>query len=363
MQLDYRPLEEPVTEAMIKKYAAEHVSWHTPKFIGLFGGGIWLAFMVSTIVANLSSGGGWNGRMAAMLILMTLISIGAVAASLALTRAIAKNVARMNRFAEVNGAVYSSNIPPSGMTGLIFDNGHSRMITESLALPRGVEFGNYRYVTGSGKNRSTHTFGYARVALGRNLPNMVLDAKLNNFIGTSLPDSFDASQKLSLEGDFDKHFDLYVPKDYQRDALYVFTPDVMQALIQHGRLLDMEVVGSDLFMYSKKTIGLTSKNQLQAWIMVVDAISSELKDQSKRYVDERAVQTQSALPVVAVQGQRLKKTNNYTVLLLFAGFVFVVFAPGFLPSEPAQAIAMAGWSVVFIVGLGLLIRRLIKSSR
>ena len=42
------------------------------------------------------------------------------------------------------------------------------------------------------------------------------------------------TQVLSLEGDFDRYFTLYCPKEYERDALYVFTPDLMALLDRRG---------------------------------------------------------------------------------------------------------------------------------
>ncbi|MEO7546479.1 MAG: hypothetical protein ABIT21_09370 [Terrimesophilobacter sp.] len=74
------------------------------------------------------------------------------------------------------------------------------------------------------------------------VPNMILDAKSNNFLWTNLPQNFSRNQVLSLEGDFDKHFTLYCPKEYEHDALYVFTPDLMTRLIDHAAGYDVELV-------------------------------------------------------------------------------------------------------------------------
>src|SRR5690606_7535742 len=105
-------------------------------------------------------------------------------------------------------------------------------------------FGNLRYVTGSGKSRSVHQWGFLAVGLDRRLPHMVLDSRANNrMLGLSnLPAGFRRDQILSLEGDFDRYFTLYCPKEYERDALYVFTPDLMALLIDEAAPYDVEVV-------------------------------------------------------------------------------------------------------------------------
>lgn len=48
---------------------------------------------------------------------------------------------------------------------------------------------------------------------------------------------------LSLEGDFDRYFTLYCPGDYERDALYVFTPDLLALLIDESRHFAANALG------------------------------------------------------------------------------------------------------------------------
>jgi hypothetical protein len=361
MRLNYDTLALPVTDADIKHYAAKETAWLTPRMIALvfvFFGGI---LLVPTAIGMLSSGRLFEPQGAITMSILATIVVGVVVGAIFVTKTAARETVRMRRFAEANGAILTKNGSPIGMSGLIFDNGHSRMVDYAYALPDGVELGNYRYTTGSGKNQTTHTFGYARVALGRNLPHMVLDAKGNNFFGSSLPDTFQASQRLSLEGNFNEYFDLYVPENYQRDALYIFTPDVMQALVDHGKDVDIEVVGNELYIYSKSTIAMTSKIHLQSWMNIVESISTELKDQSKRYLDERMSASQVAgavMPEVATEGKRLKKSQNYVVIILAVAFVFVLFAPNFLPEQFGPIFVLLNPMTLLLIALAVLIRKL-----
>lgn len=80
---------------------------------------------------------------------------------------------------------------------------------------RFLDMGNYRYTTGSGKNRTTHHWGYMVLALDRALPHMMLDSRANNrlFGATNLPTYFKKDQVLSLEGDGeDAHSDRSLPR-------------------------------------------------------------------------------------------------------------------------------------------------------
>ena len=161
---------------------------------------------------------------------------------------------RLNRFAEANGMQYIPNLPGPGLPGMIFGVGSARAASDLLRgeQPRFVEFGNYRYTTGSGKNRTTHTWGYVAIKLDVPLPNIVLDATGNNglFGASNLAAAFDRDQRLSLEGDFDTYFSLYCPQGYERDALYLFTPDIMARFVDNAAALDVEIVDDWLFLYA-----------------------------------------------------------------------------------------------------------------
>jgi len=255
-----------------------------------------------------------------MLAMLTFFA-GVVAVAAVVIKRSERRKAKLYRFAVQNGVEPLFEKSPLSYTGMIFDEGHSRKINEALILPDGAELGNYEYVTGSGKNRSTHRYGYVKIPLTRNLPHMVLDGKANNFLGfTGMTDSFDRSQKLSLEGDFDNYFTLYAPKQYERDALYVFTPDVMQVLIDEGKRFDMEIVDDELYAYSNTTFDLISKKQLSSLMKIIETVGSEIRDQTKRYADENVQSTEQN--IIAEKGRRLDKGFNWAIFLILGIIVF-----------------------------------------
>ncbi|WP_338037096.1 hypothetical protein [Microbacterium lushaniae] len=165
--------------------------------------------------------------------------------------------------------------------------------------PRFVEFANYRYTTGSGKNRTTHKWGYVAVKLDTPLPHIVLDAIGNNglFGVSNLPAAFDRDQRLSLEGDFDRYFSLYCPADYERDALYLFTPDIMARFIDNAAALDVEIVDDWLFLYAKRDLS-TLDPATWAWLFSVVAALLDKFDQWARWRDDRLAHA----PMAAADG-------------------------------------------------------------
>ena len=229
---------------------------------------------------------------------------------------------RLDRFASANGLVFSPTGVDPQYPGAIFQLGRSRTAVDHLqsASGRFLDYGNYRYVTGSGKNQTTHNWGFLALQLDRALPNMVLDSKANNglFGGSNLPATFSKDQILHLEGDFDNYFTLYCPKEYERDALYVFTPDLMALLIDNASPFDVEIVDKWMFVYSSAVLDLRQPAVHQRLLGIVDTVGAKTLTQTDRYTDERV--GNPAANVVAPQGQRLKRGLSVGAIILVVVF-------------------------------------------
>lgn len=260
---------------------------------------------------------------------------------------------RLDRFAQANGMTWYPEAKAPALPGMIFDAGHSRVATDILRgdRPRLVEFANYRYKTGSGKNESTHTWGYVAVKLANPLPHIVLDATGNNgWFGSNLPESFDTHQRLSLEGDFDRYFALYCPEGYERDALYLFTPDIMARFVDNAAALDVEIVDDWLFLYAQRDLSTLDPATWEWLFSVVRSLLDKLA-QWERWRDDRltdaattraAASGGAALPFaaptsaltppgtlttppvgVAPQGRRLKSRFSVFGAILVVGFLAI----------------------------------------
>ncbi|SFR87739.1 hypothetical protein SAMN04487846_0188 [Microbacterium sp. cf046] len=210
---------------------------------------------------------------------------------------------RLSRFAAANGMTFLPSLPAPALPGMIFNVGGARSSSDLVRgeEPRFVEFANYQYTTGSGKNRTTHRWGYVAIKLDVPLPNIVLDATSNNSLfGSNLPATFDRDQKLSLEGDFDQHFSLYCPEGYEQDALYLFTPDIMARFIDHAAALDVEIVDDWLFLYGKREFSSLDP-ATWAWLFSVVAALLDKFAQWARWRDEK-LQTDAAAFGAATPG-------------------------------------------------------------
>lgn len=244
---------------------------------------------------------------------------------------VARQQVRLRAFAAVNGFSYlgSANTSIDTYNGMMMNEGHTRTIYAGIRSTLGIQYelANCSYTTGAGKNSRTYYYGFIRIKLPRRLPHMVLDATANNTFGrfSNLPLTFREGQKLSLEGDFDKYFTLYAPAEYKTDALYVFTPDVMQLFIGSVHTFDAEIVDDDLYLYSPRLFELDTPASLQALLDLIDNIYPKIYNQSSYYADSRV--GERAVNDIAPQGARLKSRISYVAIAIIVCIMLILILP------------------------------------
>ena len=164
-----------------------------------------------------------------------------------------------------------------------------------------------------------NAFRYLTTRLPRDLPHLMIDSRRNGSLSGVLP----GTERMSLEGDFDRHFAVYAPKGYERDALELLTPDVMACLIDYGRHWDVEVVEDRLIVASNKVRGWSDRNEITALLRFSELFGDEIGHQAKTYSDPRASHPRSQ---VAVSGQRLKRRSAAWTTAIFIAIVVAMLA-------------------------------------
>jgi uncharacterized membrane protein YfbV (UPF0208 family) len=333
--IDYGPLTGPAPAANVIAFRNGARMSRQPWAVATFTAGtvvsivvlvlvaIMFGFIALTIllslIAGVMAGQLGFGALVIPLLFCALFLAGVIWAARRAYRAAVPSLAtwtrwyRLSNFADANHLEFSPVTPDPTYPGAIFGHGDTRQVYDHLYRNDGrfLDLGNYRYSTGSGRNRTTHHWGFVAMRLDRRLPNMVLDAKSNNtlFGTTDLPLSFSADQKLSLEGDFDNYFTLYCPNKYEEDALYVFTPDLMALLIDQTAEFDVEIVDDWLFLYSTTPLNLSDVPTLNHLFRIIDTVGATAVSQTERYSDNRVATpglTGTTMNAIAPEGRRLK---------------------------------------------------------
>ena len=351
--IDYTALGSQVTKQDVVAYRAE-----LAKVKPNVGAGAWIAVIVvaamvvgfgaffvailGTVGVSVAESSAGAGAAIMVVVVPFVVLAGVIALIVMLARYFGvkrfERYVRLDRFAKANGLIFSPADPNPQYPGAIFGQGRSRAAYEHFrsASGRYLNFGNYRYTTGSGKNSTTHTWGFMALELDRALPHMVLDSQANNFIGSNLPATFSKDQVLSLEGDFDRYFTLYCPKEYERDALYVFTPDLMALCIDNAAPFDIEIVDKWMFVYSASPFDMSTGHIYQRLFGIVDTVGAKTLTQTDRYSDERVANFTANF--VAPQGARLKR--GVPVAAIVVGVIVLGF--WIIPQIAAFALAMSG---------------------
>lgn len=176
--------------------------------------------------------------------------------------------------------------------------------------------------------------GYLAITLPRRLPQMILDARSNDHGPfSSLMHRPQSDQVLSLEGDFDRHFRLYVPRGYERDALYVFTPDLMALCIDETGDLDVEIRDDQLIVTRPGGFDLHQITTWERFARIRQTVGALAWNQTDQYVDERTQSPRLAFAAqaeheVAAGGRRLRKRVPRVVWLVAGIFAAVILAGG-----------------------------------
>jgi hypothetical protein len=220
----------------------------------------------------------------------------------------------LDRFTLANNMVYTPEIPSPMYAGTVFTIGKARRASDVVATSSGryVEIGNYSYSGDSGLNRSLTQCGYIRIIVDRRLPHLYLKSRKSRRFGAA----FARAQEFSLEGDFGKYFRLYAPVGYERDALYIFTPDLMAVLIDEASDFDIEFVDNQVYLYTPRPFTMIDPDTYRRLVTVVDAVVGKALRQTRAYSDERTTGN-----FVAARGARL---GRGVTLAMIVGFVILV---------------------------------------
>lgn len=236
------------------------------------------------------------------------------------------------KFAQANQLRYARNAPYDGRHGLLFDKQGGKYFSQIFTTGSHLfnEVGNFSYECNALDSTKHLTVGYMRIKLPRRLPHMVLNARKNDYLGkiSNLSVGFEGGQKVSLEGDFDQYFTLYAPVGYHPDAFYVFTPDVMRALIDSAAYYDCEIIDDDLYVYGVTEFGLTSPKIWKTLESIAAALRPELTQQTRLYADERV--DDRALNLIAPAGKKLIYGINPVIAavatILTVGYILIQLA-------------------------------------
>lgn len=256
---------------------------------GAFGAGFMnLADATFAQVGKSASGPLWTiGWIASIVaILVGVVPLVVLVARVIVARRRPTDPGRLAAFARVNLLSYEPQSAVPRYPGAIFSAGTSREAFDRLTSTEGrtVEIGNVAYLIPAGRSTTTRTWGYIAIRLDRSLPHILLESTAygQNTAG-ALPIAVDRTQRLNLEGDFDRFFTLYCPDGFQTDALYLLAPDLMALLVDHVADFDVEIVDDWLFVYSPTDFSSAGEAEYRRLFAIIDMLEAKAVAQASHF--------------------------------------------------------------------------------
>lgn len=150
----------------------------------------------------------------------------------------------MEMLARDNGGVYVKELRSvKGEKAVIFKQGNERGVMGEIIYkePTGetVRFLRYFFSTGSDKSKQTYWYQILGIKFSGFFPHMYLNYRKNKY-GVSI------GQPLSLPTEFEESFTLSIPKGYHLEALQVFTPDILAAILDLPFKCDIEFIDDEV---------------------------------------------------------------------------------------------------------------------
>lgn len=190
----------------------------------------------------------------------------------------------MQQFAEANGYQFAAKGSLEEVAANYLQMGHSRHMDNVVSGKYAecpIRFFDFGCTVGYGRNSRRINFSSCEITYNKTLHKFFLDAKVHNFLFENLwANPHTGEEKLSLEGDFNKYFTLYVSPGCQVEALEIFTPDIMEKLIDLSQKFSLEFVGDKLYIYTRSLI--KKREDLYAVFKLAKFLVSELAPKLER---------------------------------------------------------------------------------
>lgn len=203
-----------------------------------------------------------------------------------------KAQARAQRLCAEGGFTYRALLIDPALSGLLFQRGKRIVLAHVADALNGATA--FLFGTIQAGPRGTRGAMLAVLRLPRPVPNIVLVSTSGGVLRKA-GIAFDETQRLGLEGHFDRTFTLYCPAHYQTDALYVFTPDVMARFLDTLGGCDVEFVDNRVVIYAPST-AFADTSSISALPSLLHYLGEKLNRQTLRYADDRGHAVSQADP-------------------------------------------------------------------
>ncbi len=181
-------------------------------------------------------------------------------------------------FADNHGGeyAYQPNLQMSAK-GVMFRNNKSWDFEHFVKFVKnGRQWRVFKYYFGSREQKSSFVYTVIAVTFQGSFPNLFLDKKSEYSHGFAKT----VGRQVSLPLEFEKKFTLYSAKEYEQEALEIFTPDVLVSILDDDLIHDVELIDQEIFIFTLPHI--KNQERLQKELKTADKIVELLDDKLDR---------------------------------------------------------------------------------
>lgn len=114
---------------------------------------------------------------------------------------------------------------------------------------------NYFYTVGSGKSSTRYSFTVTEIEIGETrFPHILLRSKKMWRYNSRRIFGANKDVEINLEDKYKGKFSLYHTKNYEIEVLQIFTPQLLDYLIEHGNKFSIEFYGNKIYVFDNKVI-------------------------------------------------------------------------------------------------------------
>lgn len=178
-------------------------------------------------------------------------------------------------------------------------------------------------------DRNDVRFRGIEVKIPKKLPHIYIDGHASDSLISGPRYVFDKNSKLSLEGNFDNHFQVYAFPEYKSLALSVLQPDIMATLIDDIKDFDIEIYHDNIRIIThKKVFNNSAREKIlrEVAIKIVNELERRIRVW-KAYDEDRAGSTD--LNVIKDSTTKIGK-RSVASFTLATGLILCLIACGLI---------------------------------
>jgi hypothetical protein len=187
----------------------------------------------------------------------------------------------IKKFAKDIGFEYVGKGDLSSVEGCIFEPGYAKGISDLIIgsdKDHEIKIFTYNFTVGFGKTAHTYSFTIFENTFSGNMPHILLEPRSLFF--DPMDFNFSGGHEIALEGDFNKHFYFTVEKEFEIEALQIFTPDFMAELIDSSKKFGFEFYKNKLYIYNSSFI--TKPNQIEEFFNISNKLCDRVEPVVRR---------------------------------------------------------------------------------